>query len=502
VRKAASPLFAEIRHGGILASQRPLFQFGALIAGAVAITLALVGTASGLDPDRMAAVVADTQLTRQRVSIQRSSTHFADTLHADTLAADSVLADSIARRAERWHPVGESVRSPHRRAPGRLVRLEHARRLLGARVQLDSLSERYIAREFVAGQDVRYPLSMDLETYRLYRYREDVDDNWRTLRAQRARLRSQQRRGGLGFNIVVPGGQQSAFTTIFGRPEVDLRVNGQAMINAGFDYRRSDQQVAFTGSPSQLDPQFKQDLRLGIVGTIGDKLRVDVNWDTNNQFDYQNQLKLQYTGYEDDIIQRIEAGNVMLQTPSRLIRGGQSLFGIKSEFQLGNLYLTTVASQQEGQTSSLSIDGGAETTTFDLKATDYEESTHFFLGYYFLNNYERALSQPPNLLVFDGFDRIESVEVWKLQGYLNPEDENVRQVVAVADLGESSEILPPNPESVPAFGSLPANVRDQYQGAIREYLRRGANLANYLAHRAIFSDLSFRMTSRSGRSAD
>jgi cell surface protein SprA len=345
---------------------------------------------------------------------------------------------------------------------------------------LDTLSGRYVARELVGGQDVRYPLTMDLETYRLYRLREDVDDNWRSLREQRARARGQQRRGGLGFNIVVPGGQQSAFTTIFGRPEVDLRVNGQAMVNAGFDYRKSDQQIALTGSASQLDPQFKQDLRLGIVGTIGDKLRVDVNWDTNNQFDYQNQLKLQYTGYEDDIIQLVEAGNVMLQTPSRLIRGGQSLFGIKSELQLGNLYLTTVASQQEGQTSSLSIDGGAETTEFNLRATDYEESTHFFLGYYFRNNYEPSLAQPPNLIVFDNFDRIESIEVWKLQRSLNPEDENVRQVVALVDLGENPEMLPHDHAARTNLRQLPSNTVDQYQEGIREHLRTGANLPNYL----------------------
>src|SRR5690606_14393787 len=116
------------------------------------------------------------------------------------------------------------------------------------------------------------------------------------------------------------------------------------------------QQAAFTGQSSQVDPTFKQDLRLGIRGTIGDKLNVDVSWDTQSQFDYQNQLRLQYTGYEDEIIQRIEAGNVMLQTPSTLIRGGQSLFGIKSEMQLGGVRLTTVASQQEGEANNIAID--------------------------------------------------------------------------------------------------------------------------------------------------
>jgi cell surface protein SprA len=147
--------------------------------------------------------------------------------------------------------------------------------------------------------------------------------------------------------MVVPGGRESAFSTVFGKPQVDLRVNGQADINAGFKYRKSDQQVNVTGNASQLNPDFKQDLRLGITGTIGDKLQINVDWDTQSQFDYQNQVKLDYTGYEDEILQSVEAGNVSMQTPSQLISGGQSLFGIKSEFQFGNLSLTGPVQQPQ-----------------------------------------------------------------------------------------------------------------------------------------------------------
>src|SRR5690625_7055657 len=125
-------------------------------------------------------------------------------------------------------------------------------------------------------------------------------------------------------------------------------------------------------------------------------MQVDVDWDTNNQFDYQNQLRQGHTGHEVEMIRIIEAGSVMLQTPSRLIRGGQSLFGIKSEFQVGNLFLTTVASQQEGQSNSLSIDGGAQTTEFSLQATDYDDSRHFFLGFFFRNHFEQSQSDPPD----------------------------------------------------------------------------------------------------------
>lgn len=306
-------------------------------------------------------------------------------------------------------------------------------------LQMDSTGRYYIARETVNAEDVRAPLQMDRDTYRRYRLQRDLRDNWQTLANQRS-ARQLGSNNPFGFSIVIPGGRESAFSTIFGKNEVDLRVNGRADINAGFDYRKSEQQAAFTGQASQVDPTFKQDLQLGIRGTIGDKLNVDVSWDTQSQFDYQNQLRLQYTGYEDEIIQRIEAGNVMLQTPSTLIRGGQSLFGIKSELQLGGVRLTTVASQQEGEANNLSIDGGSQTVEFELRPTDYDDNTHFFLGYYFRNRWNTALSQPPNLLVSHGFDRITDIEVWRLTD-TKAEDENVRQAVAMVDLGERPAII-------------------------------------------------------------
>ena len=322
------------------------------------------------------------------------------------------------------------------------------------------------------------PMRVTPSTYRETRYTANLNDNWRTLAEQRQQQR--QSRGGLGVNVVVPGGRQSAFSTIFGKPQVDLRVNGQADINAGFNYRQSDRQAAITGDDSQIDPDFKQDLRLGINGTIGDKLQIDVDWDTNNQFDYQNQVKLNYTGYEDEIVQSIEAGNVFLETPSQLIRGGQSLFGIKSELQLGNLRLVTVASQQEGQSNSLSIEGGAETTTFDLKPTDYDDNTHFFLSYFFRNRWEDALSDPPNVRVPAGFDGISDLEVWKLRTSRANEDVDTRKAVAVVDLGEPVALLS-QADGFTDDTIFPRGAVDQYSEADLETLRDGeASVSTFL----------------------
>ncbi len=364
------------------------------------------------------------------------------------LGLDSLLLvriDSLApppdtnERAKRYFA---NLMPPKRTA----VILPTERRSLGARlfsgwrhdVELDSTGSFYTITERVAGEDVRHSLRISREQYQAERFSQNLDRNWHTLLQRRRDLQERQRRG-LGLSISVPGGRQSGFTTIFGKNEVDLRVNGSADIRPAFIYEKTAQQ-AIIGRGSQLTPEFRMDLRLGVTGTIGDKMKVNVDWDTNRDFDFQNQLELIYTGYEDEIIQSIEAGNVFLQTPSSLIRGGQSLFGIKSEFQLGALRLTTVASQQEGQSNSLSLDGGAETSSFSRRPTDYSQRKYYFLSYYFRNRWNEALSDPPNIILDAVFSHITDIEVWKLTP-VSPEEQNVRQVVAVVDLGESAAIV-------------------------------------------------------------
>ena len=359
-------------------------------------------------------------------------------------------------------------------------------------IELDSTVFRYTTREYFGEDEVRYPVALDLDDYKAERLDQSLETSFKRLVEQSAqRQRQNQRRGGLGFNIIVPGGRESAFSTIFGSADIDLRVNGQANINAGFSVRRSDQQTAFTGRDTQVDPEFRQDLRLGIVGSIGDKMQIDVNWDTERDFDYQNQLKLQYTGYDDDIIKNIEAGNVFLNTPSSLIRGGQSLFGIKSEFQVGGIQFQTVISQQEGQANSLSIDGGSETVSFELRPTDYDEKTHFFLSYYFRNRWEEALETPPLVLVADNFERITDVELWKLQR-VSAEELELRKVISVVDLGEEPAVrqeanlydraILPNPEidaydeatlSTEVLDALNVNEADRQTGDFFKKLERG-----------------------------
>ncbi len=309
-------------------------------------------------------------------------------------------------------------------------------------IQLDSLSNSYLIRDLVGNQEVRYTTRAVLGTFLTSKRQELIEQNFRTLSAQRTEQRQSRRSGGFSLNYQIPGGQNTAFTTIFGKPEVDLRVTGHADIDAGFERQTTDDPSRLT--PTRTDPLFKQNLRLGVRGTVGDKLSIDVNWDTQRQFEYENQLRLVYTGYEDEIIKRIEAGNVTLDSRSSLINGGRSLFGIRTDLKLGGIDLTVVASQQKGNGSTLELEGGAESEQIKIRAFDYEDNTHYFMGYYFRSQFESTFSSPPTAVTT--IREINRIEVWKQNIQLNnPNQSNLRQVVAFADLGEPRTVVT-NPE--------------------------------------------------------
>ena len=418
-----------------------------------------------------------------------------DSLGADSLGIlpDSLVGDSLGVLTDTTEVLPDTGRAARLLPPFRRDRYSAAlgpRRApplglgLGTywerRVALDSAEAAYTITERVGGDDVRVPVRLGLDAYREQRLRLGLDENYRELVTQRSRR--QQQRGDLSLlNIEIPGGRNSAFAGIFGSNEVDLRVNGQANVDVGFAYRENEQQTAATGQGGRVDPDFGQELGLGITGTIGDKLQINVNYDTQNDFEFQNQVKLTYTGYEDDIIQRIEAGNVFLETPSDLIRGGQRLFGIRTDLQLGGLGVTVVASQQDAESDELVLEGGSQTTTFARRPTEYENNTNFYLGYYFHNRWDAAHASPPNIVLGPGFNRITDLEVYlyeQANSNTTGSDEAFVRALALVDLAEPPEVLQGGEEYLALMGEtppLPDPALDQYSDQDLQDLRDDVN---------------------------
>ncbi len=209
---------------------------------------------------------------------------------------------------------------------------------------------------------------------------------------------------------------------------------------------------------------------MNVQGSIGDKMQLGINYNTEAMFDFENRTKLEYSGDEDEIIKKIEAGDVTLPLQGTLINGSHSLFGLKTELQFGKLTVTSVLSQQKGESSTINVQGGAQLSDYEVYADEYEANKHFFLGQYFRDTYDKSMSNLP--LITSGIN-IERIEVWVTNKTSNFEE--TRNIVAFMDLAENqAHIYNPIPafQVIPGNGVYPRNrtngIYDQMLGAFQD----------------------------------
>lgn len=295
-------------------------------------------------------------------------------------------------------------------------------------VQRDSMGT-YKSRRMLYQHPISLPYIMDFDEYVRRHRQQSVRENWNRLLQEQTSEGLQE--GLLDFSMDLPGGEESTFSTIFGRPEVNLSINGTADMNVGASIRKTENPNIPADQQTQIVPTFEQSLQLNIQGTIGDKLSIQTDWDTERAFDFMNRVNIVYEGYEDEIIQRLEMGNVSMQTGNSLIRGGSALFGVKSIVQLGSLELTSVLSQQEGEEQTETITGGSQEKEIDIRPIDYEDDRHFFLDFFTRQEYEDNVSNPQQL---GQALQLTEVNVWVLRESSQSE-EGERQAIALGELG-------------------------------------------------------------------
>ncbi len=260
---------------------------------------------------------------------------------------------------------------------------------------IDSTGDYVDIRETLWGNDVKVPLEVPLKEYIKLEERYSVQKTWEDL-AHAYTLNNQQdqlgslMQGVTNIDIPIP---PNPVLSIFGPPRINLKISGAVDIRGAWRNQKINAQTLSQLGNVTNQPDFQQDVQINVNGTVGDKLNIGANWDTQNQFEYENQLKIKYTGYDDEIVKSVEAGNVSLSTPSSFIGSSQALFGIKSQMQLGPLTLTALASQQKAQGKTLTVSGGSQSQTFKLHAYDFA-TNHFFIDSRYLPGYEQYYQQP------------------------------------------------------------------------------------------------------------
>ncbi|MBR2637288.1 MAG: cell surface protein SprA [Bacteroidaceae bacterium] len=223
---------------------------------------------------------------------------------------------------------------------------------------------------------------------------------------------------------------------IFGPGGVRIKTQGSAEMKIGYSMQTIDNPSLPQRSRKTNSFDFDEQINLNVRGSVGDKMKLDFNYNTEATFSYDAQkLNLKYEGKEDEVIKLLEAGNISFNTESKLIKGASSLFGVRTDLQFGKLELQAVISQKKSSSTTVSSKGGTQLTTYELEITNYDENRHFFLAHYFRDNYNRSMAQLPTILSGVTINR---VEVWitnKTSDYTNP-----RNIVAFTDIGESSHI--------------------------------------------------------------
>ncbi len=240
-----------------------------------------------------------------------------------------------------------------------------------------------------------------------------------------------------GRRLIPPIYVSPVFDRIFGGSYVELTPRGFVTLDLGARWQRIDNpSIPIRQQRNATIPEFDQQISMNVVGKIGEKLAVTANFDNNNSFDFENNLKVEYTGFEEDIIKKIEIGNVSLPLNNSLISGAQNLFGLKTQMQFGKLYVTGVASTQRGRTDAVEVEsGGVQKREFEIRGSNYDENRHFFLGHFFRDNYESWHAQIPQ--ISSGVN-INRVEVYILNR--NANTQSLRNILGLMDLGEGTRV--------------------------------------------------------------
>jgi hypothetical protein len=200
----------------------------------------------------------------------------------------------------------------------------------------------------------------------------------------------------------------------------ELDISGHQTITVSGVSHIYPNRVSVEGASTSLFPDLKmeQELQVRLDGTIGEKIHVAVDHDSQRQMGSTYSVSLNYEGTEDEIIQSIELGDVNLSiTGPEFISYSiphQGLFGAKLIAQAGPFDLTVIASKEGSSTESSDFVGQASFVTdsiLDIRPAD----NYFFRA--FPDTVAAPYMNPNNIRVFiDDGDATNNLETGAVEG--------------------------------------------------------------------------------------
>ncbi len=368
----------------------------------------------------------------------------------------------------------------------------------------DPVTDKYILTKTFEGFNINYPIILSPKEYQELVLRESMRDYFKEKSdaIDGKKKGSEEKKKNLLPRYYV---NSSFFETIFGGNTIDVKPTGSVEVDLGVRHTKQDNPSFSPRNRSTTTFDFNQRISMSLNGKVGTRVSVNANYDTQSTFAFQNLIKLQYAPTEDDIIQKIEVGNVSMPLTSSLIRGAQSLFGVKAQLQFGKTTVTGVFSEQKSQTKTVTAQGGGTVQNFELFGLDYDAERHFFLSQYFRDKYDSSIKNYPFI---DSRVNITRIEVWitNKQNRVSQTNNNLRNIIALQDLGESKlnglndnqVVAIESPTNTPPFfftpqtANLPSdNKNNRYDP---ELITAGTGLLNTNIRQIVTSNSGFNNT--------
>ncbi|MEI6087463.1 MAG: cell surface protein SprA [Bacteroidota bacterium] len=306
--------------------------------------------------------------------------------------------------------------------------------LIKQTIEYDPKTQQYVIVEKIAGKIYRTPTTLSFDEFWKIKSRQSETDYFKKRANALDALNEKTKRPPMKVHT-------SLFDRIFGVTDrgmkVDIRPSGEVNVMAGYQGQNIKNPTLPERARKNGGFDFDMNANLAVNANIGDKLRFPLNYNTQSNLGFDNQIKLDYKGKDDEVIKSIEAGNISYQSKGTLIPSTQNLFGIKAQLQFGKLFITGALANQRSQKQSIGMQGGAATQTFQKRLDDYEENRHFLMAQFFKNNFNKAMK---NLPVVNSMAQIQRIEVWVTNR--NGANTDARDIVGFMDLGEPSPYNP------------------------------------------------------------
>ena len=328
--------------------------------------------------------------------------------------------------------------------------------------ELDSITGHYrIGTKLGTGGYLNTPILMTPDEYQQWTLEQSMNAYYRQKNREEYESKGKNK-----FDFTDMKFDLGPAEKIFGPGGVQIKTQGSAEIKMGGNHKKINNPSLAANRRKTFGFDFDEKINLSVTGKVGDKVNMNINYNTEATFEVDaQQMKLKYDGKEDEIVKLVEAGNVSMPSNSTLIHGVSSLFGLRTDLQFGKLKLQTVVSQKKSASKSVSSKGGSQTTNYELSAVDYEENRHFWLGHFFRDNYDRWMKTLPTIA--SGVT-LKRVEVW-ITNKRAASTQNNRNLIAFTDLGEATHISNANWQRATSTPQPQNRANTLYDDLINKY---------------------------------